>query len=1321
MTTLAKLRTAKGNIRTLLGITQYKTLQQFRDDNPELNEKESLAFLLDNYNSVIDEINNTILQRQNEIKQKIRDTKKKETAIRKEETKRKIKENKNILQSLPQLPAEETTQRTKQQRKESYEKYKGLLNRVVNDKPTHKRKELKALKGIFQEIIYNVNQDKSIDIKDLKNILLTDLSRTFNDKPKDRNLNVNIIIRYRKIKDGKEPLILGYTGSYAETIKSIKYINDFINNYIKQFETYIDDTNNGPSGYVFDMIVGFNIQISFSKIIKTGSYISTPKMIADKKCCVNIKNEDDDKCLLWCILAFKHYDDIGKKENRTNPKYYEKYLNEIIEPQGITYPININKDIPKFEKLNNFKINIFTFEDNKVNVLYNSRDRTCNTIIDLLLVKDDDKQHFLLIRDFSRLMRTKEHTNAKGHYCRYCLNACFDSDEKLQVHINDCINYEAVRAVLPNEDDNKMIFKGHQNTFKHPFFITADFEATLIPYQDDTSSNTIKYQEHKPNSFGLKFECIYPEYNKDVIIINNENEEELMKLFVENCEELTHYAYSLTQKNKIFDFNNGWTNDEKEYHNKINQCQECHNHFDNKNKKCVHHDHITGKYINTLCSKCNLDFKYKRFIPIYLHNLKSYDSHFIVPYLAKYGQTSDTNVSCIPNNEEKYISFSKNIVVDKYNDKKNEQNSLHYEIRFLDTIAFMASSLESLADNLKRDCKNSNEMRNVFKSLSKQYPNDDQFLLMCEKGIYPYEYITDYKVLYDQTLPCINRFYSKLNKEHCKEEDYKKAQKVWSLFNCKSLMDYHNLYLTSDVLLLSDIWSNFRDVCYKIYGLDPCYYYTAPSLSWDAMMKYCDKTIDNFYIELLTDMDMYLLFEKSIRGGLSQISKRYAKANNKYIKNYNPNDLSSFILYLDANNLYGGGMSSYLPYKNFKWNRQEWTYEKILQLKDDGKKGYLFEVDLEYPKTLHDLHNGYALCSENKIITNDMLNEFQKQDRKETKISKLITTFYNKEKYGLNYRYLKLVLSLGLKLKKIHRVIEYDQLNFMEGYIMKNTNERSKAKNTFEKDFYKLMNNSVYGKTMENVRNRINFKLVNSEEKALGIRNTRKHFTIFSDSLVGVHLLKKEVKLNKPIFIGQNVLDESKCIMYNFHYNFMLKQFNRSNIDLLFTDTDSLCYHIRKQDPYEVIGKNKSYFDLSEYPKNHPLYDATNKKVIGKFKDEAISDGEVDYITEFVGLRSKLYAYKTLGKESKKCKGVKRSVVKKELSFEKYNNIRLNDTLQYINENGNVKQNVIRSYKHKLYTECVSKVALNPLDDKSYLCDNRVDVLTFGHYKLYSQ
>ena len=280
---------------------------------------------------------------------------------------------------------------------------------------------------------------------------------------------------------------------------------------------------------------------------------------------------------------------------------------------------------------------------------------------------------------------------------------------------------------------------------------------------------------------------------------------------------------------------------------------------------------------------------------------------------------------------------------------------------------------------------------------------------------------------------------------------------------------------------------------------------------------------------------------------------------------------------------------------------------------------------------------------------------------------------------------------------------------------MKNTEERTKAKNDFEKDFYKLMNNSVYGKTMENVRNRINFKLLACEDDALKFRNTLKKRTIFNENCVGIHLLKTEVKLNKPIFIGQNVLDQSKFLMYDFHYNFMLKKFKRKNIDLLFTDTDSLCYHIKHENPYDIIRENKSLFDLSSYPKNNELYDATNKKVIGKFKDEAI-DGNISYIKEFVGLRSKLYSYSlevnNETEEHHKCKGVKQSVVKKDLTTQLYK-IALFDR-QIIK----VKQNGFRTHKHQIFTETMDKIALSGNDDKCYIHNNNIITYTLGHHKV---
>ena len=550
---------------------------------------------------------------------------------------------------------------------------------------------------------------------------------------------------------------------------------------------------------------------------------------------------------------------------------------------------------------------------------------------------------------------------------------------------------------------------------------------------------------------------------------------------------------------------------------------------------------------------------------------------------------------------------------------------------------------------------------------------------MTQKGIYPYDYVDSFNKMNDEQLPKQELFYSRLYNSNCTDEDYKQALTVWDTFNCKKFIDYHNLYLASDVLLLSDVWRAFSNTCYEHYKLDTAYYYTAPGLSFDAMLKYT-----NIELELFTDIEMYEFCERGIRGGLSQISTRYAKANNKYMETFNKDEEETSIIYLDANNLYGHSMSQYLPVSDFIWNQESWDKERILSLGDEDEKGYLLDVDLHIPEELHDYFNCYVPCPESVQVKKDNLNTWQQENYKESKITKLCCSFEDKNNYVVNYRYLKLCLSLGVQLLKVNKVLEYKQEPFLKSYIELNTNLRKKSKNDFEKDFFRLMNNSVFGKTMENVRNRINFRLITTEDEAWRVKNMNR-FTIFDEHLVGVHIQKQNVKLNKPVYLGTSILDDSKTLMYDFHYNFMLKKIERENIDLLFTDTDSLCYSIRKQDIFNIMLENKEYFDLSDYPKDHLLHDETNKKVIGKFKNESIKQ-----ITEFVGLRAKLYAYKVEGDEEKhlKCKGVKRCVVQSKLNIDLYKEV------LFSRQSHEVTQNGIRSYKHQLYTETVKKTGL---------------------------
>ena len=292
---------------------------------------------------------------------------------------------------------------------------------------------------------------------------------------------------------------------------------------------------------------------------------------------------------------------------------------------------------------------------------------------------------------------------------------------------------------------------------------------------------------------------------------------------------------------------------------------------------------------------------------------------------------------------------------------------------------------------------------------------DDKFKLMKQKGVYPYDYMDSFEKFNEKQLPSQNDFFSQMNNEHITDEEYNHAQTVWNTFQLKTMGEYHDLYLQSDVLLLADVFENFRKTCLEYYRLDPCHYFTSPGLSWDAMLKMTDVKL-----ELITDIDMYQFVEKGMRGGISYIADRYGKANNKYMQNWNPNESSKYLRYLDANNLYGWAMSQYLPTGNFKWlaekqiNRINW-----FNLNAQGDKRYLLEVDLEYPNELHDLHNDYPCAAEQIKATQNMLSDYcqkiaNKFGIKTGQVTKLIPTLTNKNKYVLHYRNLQLYRALGL-------------------------------------------------------------------------------------------------------------------------------------------------------------------------------------------------------------------------------------------------------------------------------------------------------------------
>ena len=261
---------------------------------------------------------------------------------------------------------------------------------------------------------------------------------------------------------------------------------------------------------------------------------------------------------------------------------------------------------------------------------------------------------------------------------------------------------------------------------------------------------------------------------------------------------------------------------------------------------------------------------------------------------------------------------------------------------------------------------------------------------------------------------------------------------IWIWFGLRSMGQYHDIYLETDVFLLADVFENFRRTALSNYELYPAHYFTLPGYSWDACLRQSNVTL-----ELLTDPDMHLMIEKGLRGGISTITHRHAKANNKYLSSYDPAKEGSYIVYLDANNLYGWAMSQYLPTGGFRWLDEEEVNDlDVDNIPEDGSKGYILEVDLEYPEELHGAHDQYPLAPEKILVTDDMLSSYSKRfkdkfDMGSSKVPKLIPNLMDKTKYVVHYRNLQLYLRLGLKLKKIHRVIEFNQAPWMKEYYRK--------------------------------------------------------------------------------------------------------------------------------------------------------------------------------------------------------------------------------------------------------------------------------------------
>ncbi|XP_064214277.1 uncharacterized protein LOC135266857 isoform X1 [Tribolium castaneum] len=1085
------------------------------------------------------------------------------------------------------------------------------------------------------------------------------------------------------------------------TTNRIVTLGTNIRNMLHDFQEVISqkmmDFLERDSGWTLVKILHLELNVNYYNPLKASSYIPLPPSVKMKRAIVNVQNQDIH-CFGWSVVAAVCLP-MGPEHLPSSYPHWSTLFNF----QGIEFPVKLDS-IAKFESQNNVSINVYGLEllyvNNKVKFeivgpLYFTNFKKPVHINLLLLSDNDGNQHYCTITNLPRLVSSQL---SKHHHSKFFCDGClqyFTTQALLDRHSStDC---GKLYARIPNNElitnrfgynvpANVLEFQNYHHKMTIPFIVYADFECLLKPMStvapNPNQSFSIKTFLHQPYSCAYYIKCSYNDQlskfqsfrgQSSVVDFITALEIDLIEIYKKYLS-IVQPMLPLTIQEE-FDYLTA------------TECHICQKPFQQNDIKVKDHCHLTGRYRSAAHSNCNLNFQIPNFIPIVFHNLTNYDSHLFIKELA----LEESEINILGKTKEKYITFSKKICVGEYLNSNNRIVKEHLHLRFIDSFQFLTCSLEKLAAAL--DDAQCMEVKRYF-------PVDREFQLIRQKGVFPYSFIDDFSKLDLTELPQKIDFYDKLRDEHISEDDYQRANTVWNTFHCQTLGEYSDLYLKSDILLLADVFENFRNMCLKHYELDPAHYVTAPSLSWNAMLKFT-----HVKLELLTDIDMLHFFKKGIRGGVSTCVKRAAQANNKFLPNYDPSKPTSYILYLDATNLYGWAMSEVLPLGGFTWLTQdEINSLSIMDLTDTTPEGYVLEVDISYPHHLHNSHNDMPFLPENLIPPNG-------------KCAKLIPNLCAKTNYIIHYRNLKQALQNGLELTKIHRVLKFNQSSWLKPYIDLNTKLRNQTKNKFEKDLFKLMNNSVYGKTMENVDNRVDIKLATHWKKnghkygaeTWIAKPQFKNCSIFTENLVAIEMNKVQVTYDKPIYVGFSILEISKTLMYDFFYNFLKVKYG-NNVQLLYTDTDSLILEIYTENVYNDIKQNIDRFDTSNYPENNIHDIPKTVSVIGKMKDEYAGVP----IVLLYGTGAKAYCVQTVNDLIKKAKGVSKHVIDKSLTLLQYRAIATNPSSSSVF----CVMNVFKSYLHNMYTELRNKIALSNFDDKRYILGNSIDTLAWGHYDI---
>jgi hypothetical protein len=787
------------------------------------------------------------------------------------------------------------------------------------------------------------------------------------------------------------------------------------------------------------------------------------------------------------------------------------------------------------------------------------------------------------------------------------------------------------------------------------FSLSFDYEASLRPFDycdpDPDYSWSANVARHEPFSFGIYvFSSLPPEFTVGAPLGYHyfSGEKDVGKQFINTVSDIVKKLSVIMQRNLPVRM----TQQDLDVHASATRCVYCLVNFDEKTPKILHHCHLQGKYVAATCTACNNKLR-KGSINCFVHNL-SYDIMFFLKHL----NLKPGKIQLLCKSMTKFISVTKFMHGQK--------------VRFLDSCRLLPGTLDGWAKSMRKE--NFNFLRQEF---------GERAILLSEKLIFPYELVTEYSDLLKITEPPpIEKFYNHLKEEGVSPQEYDRFLKVWRLFNCKNLHEYSLLYMKIDVILLADILNHSRKEFMSRYKLDLLNFETASRFSYCAALLKSRISLDP-----VRNDEIWNFVYRGMRGGFSCISERYVEATNV------EGEVNTHLVMYDANNLYGAVISKYpLPEDDFMFIDP--SSIDILTCDLDGERGYIVEVSVDYPESLHDLHNAFPFLP-------------VKQCPPGEKIPKLLMTLESKNYYVCHLRVLRQALEHGLVLREVHQVLTFKQSFWLKSYVDVNNEVRTNSTDENTKQLMKLLNNSLFGRLCLDVTKQKDFLYVTSAKeldkliKKFNFNNR----AILDENACIVEMNKRRVTVKSPFTTAMAILELSKVAMYAMYYDVAIPHFGEKNVSFVAGDTDSLMLKVKCLDlNAELLKLRDLHLDTSNYPVDHILYSNKNKGKLGYFKSESIEP-----ILAFCGLRPKCYAILKKSHFICKSKGVGKSAIKKYLTFLKYKECLFGKKPLYTNFS------TIQTKDFMLYTINHNKKSLCALDTKRIILDDNIQTLAYGH------